>query len=115
MTDQTQSPVAQTPSAGHINKPLFAITGGFIAVFCLLALFDLETLSAIVDSSFAFSAKYFGLYWQVHLLATFLIGLVLIVLPGSRAMMGSFRHVPSGPGCIGSARSLRRAIVSPMS
>ena len=88
MTDQTQSPVAQTPSAGHINKPLFAITGGFIAVFCLLALFDLETLSAIVDSSFAFSAKYFGLYWQVHLLATFLIGLVLIVLPGSRAMMG---------------------------
>ena len=88
MTDQTQSPVAQTPSAGHINKPLFAITGGFIAVFCLLALLDLEMLSAIVDSSFAFSAKYFGLYWQVLLLATFLIGLVLIVLPGSRAIMG---------------------------
>ena len=88
MTDQTQSPVAQTPSAGHINKPLFAITGGFVAVFCLLALFDLEMLSAIVDSSFAFSAKYFGLYWQVLLLATFLIGLVLIVLPGSRAIMG---------------------------
>ncbi|MEH6507422.1 MAG: BCCT family transporter [Sulfitobacter litoralis] len=88
MTDQTQSPAAQTPSAGHINKPLFAITGGFIAAFCLLGLFDLELLSVIVDSSFAFSAKYFGLYWQVLLLATFLIGLVLIVLPGSRAIMG---------------------------
>ncbi|WP_370161831.1 BCCT family transporter [Limimaricola soesokkakensis] len=89
MTDQTQSPeAANTPSPGHINKPLFAITGGFIAVFCLIALLDLELLSSMVDASFAFSAKYFGLYWQVLLLATFLIGLVLIVLPGGRAIMG---------------------------
>ncbi|MFO7771564.1 MAG: BCCT family transporter [Roseovarius gahaiensis] len=73
----------------HINKPLFAITGGFIALFCLVALYDLDVLSSMVDSSFAFSAKYFGLYWQILLLATFLIGLVLIVLPGSKAIMGN--------------------------
>ncbi|MGR3464595.1 BCCT family transporter [Limimaricola sp.] len=89
MTDQTHSPAAaHAPGPGHINKPLFAITGGFIAVFCLIALLDLELLSSMVDASFAFSAKYFGLYWQVLLLATFLIGLVLIVLPGGRAVMG---------------------------
>jgi choline-glycine betaine transporter len=80
--------VAHSPGSGHINKPLFAITGGFIALFCLIALVDLELLSAIVDAGFAFSAKYFGLYWQVLLLATFLIGLVLIALPGGRAIMG---------------------------
>ncbi|PVA11107.1 BCCT transporter [Pelagivirga sediminicola] len=72
----------------HINVPLFAMTGGFIALFCIIALVNLDLLSTIVDASFAFSAKYFGLYWQFLLLATFLMGLVLIVLPGSRSIMG---------------------------
>ena len=63
MTDQTQGQAAAVPSrgTGHINKPLFAITGGFIAAFCLVALIDLELLSTIVDASFAFSARYFAL------------------------------------------------------
>ncbi|GAB5469350.1 MAG: BCCT family transporter [Rhodospirillales bacterium] len=87
MTDTTET--AEPRSLGHVNKPLFAITGGFIALFCLLALFDLELLSALVDEGFAFSARYFGLYWQILLLATFLIGLLLIVLPGGRAIMGN--------------------------
>ncbi|MBA96203.1 BCCT family transporter [Sulfitobacter sp.] len=91
MTYQTHNPTvaAQSPRPGHINKPLFAITGGFIAIFCLIALFDLELLSLIVDTSFAFSAQYFGLYWQLLLLATFLIGLVIIFLPGGKAIMGT--------------------------
>ncbi len=72
----------------HINLPLFFITGGFIAAFCALALIDLDTLSGMVDAGFAFSAKVFGLYWQLLLLATFLIGLVLVVLPGGSAKMG---------------------------
>ncbi len=80
----------------HINKPLFAITGGFIALFCVIALVNLELLSTIVDASFAFSARYFGLYWQILLLATFLIGIVLVFLPGSRAIMGGV-SVPEFP------------------
>ncbi|MBR9650377.1 BCCT family transporter [Thalassovita aquimarina] len=73
---------------GRRVLPLFAITGGFITLFCLTALFSLDTLSAVVDWGFNVSATYFGLYWQVLLLATFLIGLVLCVLPGSKAVMG---------------------------
>ena len=72
----------------HINLPLFFITGGFILAFCALALIDLEALSAAVDWGFAWSARLFGLYWQLLLLATFLIGLVLCVLPGAKAKMG---------------------------
>jgi glycine betaine transporter len=86
MTDHIAA--SEAPGLGHINKPLFLITGGFIAIFCIIALVNLDMLSAIVDSTFAFSAKYFGLYWQLLLLATFLIGLVLIVLPGGKAIMG---------------------------
>jgi choline-glycine betaine transporter len=73
----------------HINKPLFLITGGFIALFCLTALVNLDWLSGMVDVGFAWSAKWFGLYWQVLLLATFIIGLVLCILPGGKAKMGA--------------------------
>ncbi|MDG1282898.1 MAG: BCCT family transporter [Pseudorhodobacter sp.] len=74
---------------GKVNKPLFAITGGFILLFCAYALIDLEGLSALVDTGFGWSARYFGLYWQILLLGTFLIGLVLCVLPGGRAVLGN--------------------------
>jgi glycine betaine transporter len=74
--------------SGRIDKPLFAITGGFIALFCVYALFDIAGLSSLVDTAFNFSARYFGLYWQILLLATFLISLLLCVLPGSRTVMG---------------------------
>ncbi len=73
---------------GHLNMPLFAITGGFILLFCGLALWDLELLGTIVNTSFAFSAKYFGLYWQLLLLATFLIGLALCFFPGASERLG---------------------------
>jgi len=72
-----------------INTPLFAITAGFISVFCLMALIDVNALAAWVDSSFAWSVRYFGLYWQVLLLATFLISLGMACLPGARAVMGN--------------------------
>ncbi|MBY6201437.1 BCCT family transporter [Maritalea mobilis] len=71
-----------------VNMPLFLISGGFIALFGFAALIDLDALSGAVDWGFNIAATYFGLYWQVLLLATFLIGLLLCVLPGGRAIMG---------------------------
>ena len=85
MSDTTNETKGQE---GAVNKPLFLISGGFIALFCVAALVNLDGLSAMVDWGFNFAATYFGLYWQVLLLATFLIGLVLCVLPGGRAIMG---------------------------
>ncbi|MDB6180780.1 BCCT family transporter [Paracoccus fistulariae] len=87
MTDSTKE---QTESGwlDRVDKPLFAVTGGFILLFCALALISIDTLSAILDKSFALAARYFGLYWQILLLATFLIGLVICVLPGSRKVVG---------------------------
>lgn len=76
----------------RVDKPLFAVTGGFILLFCLLALVDIELLSSMVDWGFNVSATWFGLYWQVLLLATFVIGLVLCVLPGSAARLGALER-----------------------
>lgn len=72
----------------RVNKGLFALSGGFILLFCAYALVDIDGLSALVDAGFAVSARYFGLYWQILLLATFLISLVLCILPGGRTVLG---------------------------
>ncbi len=84
----TETTLHSSAGSARTDKALFAITGGFIALFCAYALYDIDALSALVDAGFAFSARYFGLYWQVLLLATFLIGLLLCVLPGSKTLMG---------------------------
>lgn len=74
--------------ARSVDLPLLAVTGGFIALFCAVAVIDMDTLSGLVDGAFALSARYFGLYWQVLLLATFLIGLAICLLPGARTRLG---------------------------
>ena len=84
----SQASIQTTPQKSPVNKPVFLISGGFIALFCIAALVNLDGLSAMVDWGFNFSATYFGLYWQILLLATFLIGLVLCILPGGSAIMG---------------------------
>ena len=86
-------PVADARAGADVHWPLFALTAGFIALFCLLALFSADTLTHAVDAGFAWSARFFGLYWQLLLLATFFIGLLMALLPGGRAVLGG-REVP---------------------
>ena len=88
MTDIVAGPGDRATGLTGVNIPIFLLTGGFIVLFCVLALVSLDTLSAIVDAGFAWSAKFFGLYWQLLLLATFLMGLVIAALPGGKAIMG---------------------------
>lgn len=74
---------------GTVDAPLLAISGGFILLFPLFALVDIDGLFALVDAGFAFSAKYFGLYCHILMHAIFLIGPVLCVLSGGRAVLGA--------------------------
>ncbi len=57
--------------------PVFGLSGGIVLLFVVAALMDIDFVSKVVNSSFAFSCKYFGAYWQVLLLATFLVSIVL--------------------------------------
>ncbi len=88
MSDIPADTNQRTTGLTGVNIPLFVLTGGFIVLFCLLALFSLDLLSSAVDVGFAWSAKYFGLYWQLLLLATFFMGLIIAILPGGKAIMG---------------------------
>ena len=72
-----------------VNKPVFVLAGGFIAIFCGLALISLETLNAWVDAGFGWSVQFFGLYWQILLFATFVIGMVIAIMPARRVRLGN--------------------------
>lgn len=73
---------------GEVRKPLFIITAGFIILFCLLALINIDSLKNIVNGGFGWSVKYFGAYWQILLLLTFLIGLIISFSRAGSVILG---------------------------
>ncbi|MGF1908611.1 BCCT family transporter [Vibrio kasasachensis] len=60
-----------------LNNPAFWYSGGFIALFVAIALYDAELLSSLVSTGFSWAVSLFGPYWQLLLLLTFVIGLGL--------------------------------------
>ena len=66
----------------------FTLSGGFLIVFVIISLVSIETLSKYVDIGFVWSSQYFGAYWQVLLLATFVIGLIMALSPYGSARLG---------------------------
>lgn len=93
-----------TPSATHLGSPamsykskllhevdvpVFLISGGFILLFAVLALWDIESMTQWVNTAFAWSTRLFGAYWQILLLLTFGIGLVLAIGRTGRVRLGA--------------------------
>ena len=84
-----------------VDMPVFLISGGLLTLFAIFALYDIDLVSGWVNAGFAASTKYFGAYWQVLLLLTFVIGLLLtlgrtgsVVLGGLKSPeMSSFKWV----------------------
>jgi choline/carnitine/betaine transport len=76
-------------SFGQVRIPLFIITAGFIVLFCLLAVISIDSLKAAVGSGFGWSVKYFGAYWQILLLLTFLIGLLIAFSRAGSVVLGN--------------------------
>ena len=71
-----------------VDSSVFLITAAFASIFCLWAVVSLSSLTGIIDSLFALSVQFLGLYWQMLLLLTFLISLVLCFFKGSSAKLG---------------------------
>ncbi len=74
----TAIPTADTSGIRRIGDPLvLALTMGFIFLFVGWSLTDAEGLSAVINSGFTWTAKYLGSFFQLLLLATFFIALVV--------------------------------------
>jgi len=108
MSDTTQATMASQEAEmarkswlEGVDLPVFLISGGVLVLFAVLALYDIKMISGWVNAGFATSTKYFGAYWQVLLLLTFVIGLFLtlgrtgsVVLGGLKAPeMSTFKWI----------------------
>ncbi len=74
-----------------VDLPVFIISGGVLALFAVLAIYDIEMVSAWVNTAFSASTKYFGAYWQILLLLTFIIGLFLAVGRTGSVVLGGLK------------------------
>lgn len=74
-----------------VDMPVFLISGGVLVLFAALALYDIKMVSGLVNTAFAASTKMFGAYWQVLLLLTFIIGLVLAMGRTGRVVLGGIK------------------------
>ncbi len=77
-----------TKQTGRIDWPVFGISGGALILFVILALININLVEDFVNQSFAWSAKYFGAFWQVIMLATFFVGLWLAFSKYGKIKMG---------------------------
>ncbi len=74
--------------SGGLDLPVFLISGGLLLLFVVTALFDIDLLSEWVNTGFSLSTQYFGAFWQLLLLLTFLIGLSLTAGRTGSVMLG---------------------------
>lgn len=72
-----------------VDVPVFLMSGGFILLFAILALLDIDLMTKTVNTTFSWSTKLFGAYWQVLLLMTFVIGLFLAMGRTGRVRLGA--------------------------
>lgn len=96
MNDTTQVQSPEQSSAANkpaffdgVDMPVFLISGGILSLFAIFALYDIDMVSGWVNTGFAASTKYFGAYWQVLLLLTFVIGLVLTIGRTGSVVLGN--------------------------
>ncbi|WP_201502857.1 MULTISPECIES: BCCT family transporter [Psychrobacter] len=92
--NSTADKVSTVPAAADIDalglkNPAFRYSGGFITIFVLMAIFAEAQLATIVDVGFKWSANIFGPFWQILLLATFVIALAVGAGRTGRVILGN--------------------------
>lgn len=75
-----------------VDVPVFLISGGVLLLFAVFSLYDIDLVSGWVNTAFASSTKLFGAYWQILLLLTFVIGIVLAVGRTGSVVLGGTRE-----------------------
>lgn len=87
-TSESEAPAISTDTLG-LKNPAFWYSGGFIVAFVLMAIFAEARLAKIVEVGFAWSVKIFGPFWQILLLATFVIALAVGAGRTGRVILGN--------------------------
>ncbi|MBA2176506.1 BCCT family transporter [Halobacillus locisalis] len=80
----------------RINWITFTISGGFLVLFLLMSLVNKTLMGEWISSSFNFSVTFFGAFWQLLLLATFLVGIGLALSKYGKVKLGNMDQPENG-------------------
>ena len=72
-----------------VDWPVFLFSGGALVVFVLFSVFKVDLVTKYVGIGFDLSIRYFGAYWQLLLLATFIVGAVLAISKYGKVRLGN--------------------------
>ncbi|WP_407272731.1 BCCT family transporter [Radiobacillus sp. PE A8.2] len=74
----------------------FAVSGGFLLLFVIFSLIDIDKLAGWVTESFNWSVTFFGAYWQLLLLGNFVIGIILAFSKYGHVKLGKMEKPENG-------------------
>lgn len=86
---KTPQPHLESKDSLGLKNPALWYSGGFIIIFVLMAIFNQQFLAQVVEVGFNWSVKFFGPFWQILLLATFLIALAVGAGRTGRVILGN--------------------------
>jgi glycine betaine transporter len=89
MSTDVREDAAPVIGEGRVDWIVAGVSGGALAVFVAGAIIAPDTVGGWVATGFVKSAAWFGFYWQVLMLVTFLGSLVLAATPWARARFGN--------------------------
>ena len=72
----------------ELNNPVLWLSGSFLSLFVLLAITSPALLTTLIDSGFHYATQGFGAFWQLLLLANFVIGLALALMQTGSVRLG---------------------------
>ncbi|MDC3416846.1 BCCT family transporter [Aquibacillus salsiterrae] len=78
------------------DKTVLLVSGGLLTLFVIFSIIDLGMVETWINTSFAFSAKYFGAYWELLLLANFVIGIGLAISKYGKVRLGKKEKPENG-------------------
>ena len=82
---------SNTSTTNAFASPVLWLSGGFLVLFVLLAVFDTSALSNVIQVGFSKVTLWFGPFWQVLLLANFIIGLYLAFARTGDVILGNLK------------------------
>ena len=78
----------QANTKPQVDRVVMTVSAGILVVFVVAAIAVPTTVSELVNQGFSASVRWFGLYWQVLLLVTFVVAIALACTPWAKARLG---------------------------
>ncbi|GIO18649.1 BCCT family transporter [Oceanobacillus oncorhynchi subsp. incaldanensis] len=80
---------ASNKKKNSLDLPTFLISGGALILFVIAALVNADFVANMVDTLFGWSATYFGIIYQIVILGTFFIALILAFSKYGKIRLGN--------------------------